>query len=142
VQQCPHNLFLHHGEQLTGSRALVSDRGAQFVEAFDEVLRTEGLKSLKTPVPTPVANAFAERWIGSIRRELLDRTIAWNRRRVGHAIESGAGRRTAHTQERGPGPARPRRSSGFAIQHSSNERQPHPMHFVSPARRRCSSVAL
>ena len=37
------------------------------------------MKVLKTPIRTPVANAFAERWIGSLRRELLDRTIIWNR---------------------------------------------------------------
>ncbi|MDG2111206.1 MAG: integrase core domain-containing protein, partial [Actinomycetota bacterium] len=37
---------------------------------------------LKTPVRTPVANAFAERWIGSIRRELLDRTMIWSRRQL------------------------------------------------------------
>jgi transposase InsO family protein len=43
------------------------------------VFRTEGFKILRTPVRTPVANTFAERWIGSIRRELLDRTIIWNR---------------------------------------------------------------
>jgi len=39
-------------------------------------------KILKTPVRTPVANAFAERWIGSIRRELLDRTVIWNHRQL------------------------------------------------------------
>ena len=37
------------------------------------------MKILKTPVRTPVANAFAERWIGTLRRELLDRTIIGNR---------------------------------------------------------------
>jgi len=47
-------------------------------QAFDEIFRTEDLNLLKTPVRTPVANAFAERWIGSLRRELLDRTIIWN----------------------------------------------------------------
>ena len=40
----------------------------------------KGLKIVKTPVHAPVANAFAERWIGSLRRELLDRTIIWNQR--------------------------------------------------------------
>ncbi len=76
--QAARNLFLRHANRLAKSRALVRDRGSQFVDAFDEIFRTEGLKILKTPVRTPVANAFAERWIGSIRRELLDRTIIWN----------------------------------------------------------------
>ena len=61
-------------DRLADSRALVRDRGSQFIDTFDEVFRTEGLKILKTPVHTPVANTFAERWIGTIRRELLDRT--------------------------------------------------------------------
>jgi transposase InsO family protein len=52
------------------------------IDSFDEVFRTEGFKILKTPVSTPVANASAERWIGSIRRELLDRTIIWNQRQL------------------------------------------------------------
>ncbi len=58
------------------------DRGSQFTAAFDEIFRTEGIKILKTPVRTPVANAFAERWIGTLRRELLDRTLVWNRRQL------------------------------------------------------------
>ncbi len=80
--QAARNLFLRHGEQLAGARALVRDRGRQFIDSFDEIFRTEGLKILKTPARTPVANTFAERWIGSIRRELLDRTIIWNRRQL------------------------------------------------------------
>ncbi len=80
--QAARNLFLRHGDKFAGSRALVRDRGSQFVNTFDEVFRTEGLKILKTPVRTPVANAFAERWIGSIRRELLDRTIIWSQHQL------------------------------------------------------------
>ncbi|MGB5759561.1 MAG: integrase core domain-containing protein [Acidimicrobiales bacterium] len=80
--QAARNLFLRHSTQLDGARALVRDRGSQFVDTFDEIFRTEGLKILRTPVRTPVANSFAERWIGSIRRELLDRTIIWNRRQL------------------------------------------------------------
>ena len=80
--QAARNLFLCHPNRFANARALARDRGSQFIEAFDEVFRTEGLKILKTPVRTPVANSFAERWIGSIRRELLDRTIIWNQRQL------------------------------------------------------------
>jgi len=84
--QAARNLFLRHSKQLEGARALVRDRGSQFIDSFDEIFRTEDFKILKTPVRTPVANAFAERWIGSIRRELLDRTIIWNRRQLEHVV--------------------------------------------------------
>ena len=80
--QAARNLLLRYGHQLTGARALVRDRGSQFIDAFDEIFRTEGCKVLTTPVRTPVANAFTERWIGTLRRELLDRTIIWNRRQL------------------------------------------------------------
>jgi len=80
--QAARNLFLRHGTQLAAARVLVRDRGSQFVDAFDEVFRTEGIKVCKTPIRTPVANSYAERWIGTLRRELLDRTIIWNRRHL------------------------------------------------------------
>jgi transposase InsO family protein len=80
--QAARNLFISHSEQLAHAKALVRDRGSQFTASFDQVFRTEGFKILKTPIRTPVANTFAERWIGSIRRELLDRTIIWNRRQL------------------------------------------------------------
>ena len=40
------------------------------------------MKILRTPIQTPVANAFAERWIETLRRELLDRTRIWNQRQL------------------------------------------------------------
>jgi transposase InsO family protein len=80
--QAARNLFIGHAERLEGARAPVRDRGSQFIDAFDEVFSTQGFKILRTPVRTPVANTFAERWIGSIRRELLDRTIIWNHRQL------------------------------------------------------------
>ena len=67
VTQAARNLFLRHADGLAGTRALVRDRGNQFIDAFDEIFRTERMKILKTPVRTPVANAFAERWIGMNR---------------------------------------------------------------------------
>ena len=65
--QAARNLFLRYADGLAGTRALVRDRGNQFIDAFDEIFRTERMKILKTPVRTPVANAFTERWIGTHR---------------------------------------------------------------------------
>jgi len=86
--QAARNLFLRSPDRFAEARALVRDRGSQFIDAFDEIYRTEGLKILRTPVRTPVANSFAERWIGTLRRELLDRTIIWNQRQVRHEAPS------------------------------------------------------
>ena len=80
--QAARNLFLRHSDRLTDAQALVRDRGSQFIDSFEEIFRTESLKILKTPVRTPVANTFAERWIGTLRRELLDRTIIWNQHQL------------------------------------------------------------
>jgi transposase InsO family protein len=80
--QAARNLFLVHSDKLRETKALVRDRGSQFTRSFDEVFRTEGIRVLKTPVRTPVANSYAEGWIGTLRRELLDRTIIWNQRQL------------------------------------------------------------
>ena len=68
VTQAARNLLLQYGHQLADAQALVRDRSSQFIDAFDEIFRTERMKILKTPVRTPVANAFAERWIATPRR--------------------------------------------------------------------------
>ncbi len=86
--QAARNLFLAHSDRLEQARALVRDRGSQFTPSFDEIFHTQGLKMLKTPVRTPVANTFAERWIGTLRREPLKQptglpwTIVWNQRQL------------------------------------------------------------
>ena len=84
--QAARNPLIQHGHQLADAQAFVRDRASQFIDAFDEIFRTEGMKILTAPVRTPVANAFAERWIGTLRRELLDRTIIWNRRQLNNLV--------------------------------------------------------
>lgn len=98
--QAARNLFLVHGEKLTNARALVRDRGSQFTRSFDEIFRTEGMKILRTPVRTPVANSIAERWIGTLRRELLDRTIVWNQRQLRRLLVDYVAHYNAHRPHR------------------------------------------
>jgi putative transposase len=46
------------------------------------VFRSEGIRTIRTPVRAPRANAFVERWIGTVRRECLDRILIVNRRQL------------------------------------------------------------
>lgn len=128
--QAARNLFLRHGDQLAGSRALIRDRGSQFIDSFDEIFRTEGFKILKTPVRTPVANAFAERWIGSIRRELLDRTIIWNRRQLERLVADYIAHYNVHRPHRSLSQRSPTRAA-----------EPASMATISPLRTtRCDGL--
>ena len=51
-------------------RFLLRDRDAKFTRAFDSVFRSEGTEMPITPVQAPNANAYAERWIRTVRASL------------------------------------------------------------------------
>lgn len=66
-------------------RFVIRDGAGQFTAGFDQVFTAQGAEVIRTPVRAPVANAYAERWVGTIRRELLDRTLIGNQRQL-HAL--------------------------------------------------------
>ena len=68
--------------RLHDKHLLVRDRDAKFSGPFDEVLRTEGLAVVKTPIRALKANAVAERWVGTVRRECLDHVLVFGRRHL------------------------------------------------------------
>jgi putative transposase len=82
VVQQARNLIMTLAEQGQSHRILVRDRDKKFTAAFDEVFRSEGLRPIRAPVAAPRAKAHAERWVGSVRRECLDRILIVSRRQL------------------------------------------------------------
>ncbi|HEX8859641.1 MAG TPA: hypothetical protein VGC06_11240 [Actinomycetes bacterium] len=70
-------------EGLGRFRLLIRDWDITFTAAFDAVFAAEGIKVLRTPVRAPWASAYAERWVGTVRCELLDRISALEAGRCG-----------------------------------------------------------
>ena len=76
--------------RLENKHLLLRDRDAKFSGPFDEVFRTEGLTVVKTPVRAPRANAVAERWVGTARRECLDHILIFGRRHLQRVLREYA----------------------------------------------------
>ena len=72
VTQQARNLLLRLEDQGRRVRFLVRDRDAKFCRGFDDVFGSEGAQVLVTPVKAPNANAYAERWVRTVRTECLD----------------------------------------------------------------------
>ena len=67
-------------------RFLLHDRDSKFSAAFDAVFASEGVRIIRTPKRAPNANAHVERWVGSVRRECLDRLLIVGRRQLEHVL--------------------------------------------------------
>src|SRR5262245_53371167 len=65
---------------------LIRDRDSKFSREFDDVFRSEGIRVIKAPVRAPNARAHAERWVGNVRRECLDRLLILGRRHLQHVL--------------------------------------------------------
>jgi hypothetical protein len=103
VAQQARNLLMQLDDEDVRPLFLVRDRDSKFTRAFDEVFRSEGIRVIKAPVRAPRARAHAERWVGTVRRECLDRLLILGRRatsstssRAIPAITTRTGR-TAHS---------------------------------------------
>jgi putative transposase len=69
------NLLMDLGERAARFRFLIRDRDSKFTAAFDQVLAGNGARAIKTPARSPQANSFAERYVGTLRRDCLDHLL-------------------------------------------------------------------
>ena len=84
------NLLLDLGERAPAFRYLIRDRAGQFTAAFDTVLTDAGMTVLKIPPRCPRANAYAERFVLTVRTELTDRMLIFGERHLSHVLNAYA----------------------------------------------------
>ena len=117
VTQQARNLMLVLGERADRFRFLVRDRDTKFIAVFDAVFADSGISVLPSPPRAPKANAYAERWVSTIRCECLDRMLIFHERQLTHVLTEYATHYNTHRPHRAleqrspvdPGTTRPSR---------------------------------
>jgi putative transposase len=110
VAQQARNLLMDLGDRAAQFTFLIRDRDSKFTGIFDAVFSSEAIRILRTPVRAPRANAIAERWIGTVRRELLDRLLILNRHHLKTVLAEYVGHFNDHRPHRALHQAAPLRA--------------------------------
>jgi putative transposase len=91
-------------------RLMIHDRGSKFSAGFDEVFRSEGVRVIRTPVRAPNANAYAERWVRTVRADCLDHLLILGRRHLERVLRVYVRHYNGHRPHRALGLKPPDRS--------------------------------
>lgn len=120
VTQQARNLGLCFAEQQI--RFLIRDRDSKYTGPFDEVFRSEQIRTLRTPIRAPRANAIAERFVRTVRAECLDWLLILNRRQLERVLRVYVDHYNRERPHRGldlqppdPDPARPAQAAAGEI---------------------------
>jgi putative transposase len=100
VTQQAHNLLMDLGDRAEQFRFLIRDRDSKFSPAFDAVFAGADIRILRTPVRAPRANAIAERFIGTLRRECLDHLLITGPRHLAAVLEEYVEHYNTHRSHR------------------------------------------
>jgi transposase len=112
VAQAIRNLImdLQDAPSVPRLRFLIRDRDAKYPAAIDDILGHIGIKTVLTGVRMPRMNAITERWVKTLRTELLDRTLIWNETHLRHALREYERHYNSHRTHRSLAAAAPLRN--------------------------------
>jgi putative transposase len=109
------NLLMDFGERAGRFRFLIRDRDGKFTAAFDGVFAGNGTRVIRTPVRSPQANSFAERFVGTLRRECLDHVLILGERHLRSVLAEYARHYNSHRPHQGLQQKPPQHQPSLAI---------------------------
>jgi hypothetical protein len=107
VTQQARNLMMNIDGHADGFKFLIRDRDATFTAAFDGVLAAARIQIIKTPARAPRANAIAERWIATTRRQCPDQMLITGERHLRLVLDQYTGHYNVHRPHTAPQQAPP-----------------------------------
>ena len=107
VTQQARNLLMSLEGRADSFKFLIRDRDTKFTSSFDEIFRADGIRIIRTPIRAPRANAFAERFVGTVRRECLDQMMILGHRQLERVLAEYIAHYNRHRPHRALGQQSP-----------------------------------
>ena len=130
------NLLMDSGERAGHFKFLIRDRDSKFTPAFDQLLAGNGTRIIKTPIRSPRANSFAERYAGTLRRECLDHLLIHGDRHLQRVLAEYARHYNEHRPHQSRDQRPPRHEAGHPVDVTGRIKRTHVVHgLISEYRR-------
>lgn len=132
------NLLMDLGERAARFKFLIRDRDSKFTMAFDQVLAGNGARIIKTPVRSPRANSYAERYAGTLRRECLDHLLIHGERHLRRMLAEYARHYNEHRPHQSREQRPPLHEPGQPIDMTARIKRTHVVHGLINEYRRAA----